>query len=84
MRATQAKSRLDLYNTLPTWHEKMILYPYVSPFRNFLNFLAANGFSIGRRAAINCGLSRRSFEKIGCEVARSAQDHDQKGAKSQA
>ena len=25
----------------------MILYPHVSPFRNFLNFLAANGFSIG-------------------------------------
>ena len=25
----------------------MILYPHVSPFRNFLNFLAANGSSIG-------------------------------------
>jgi hypothetical protein len=24
----------------------MILYPHVSPFRNFLNFLAANGLSI--------------------------------------
>jgi hypothetical protein len=25
----------------------MILYPHVSPFRNFLNSLAANGFRIG-------------------------------------
>jgi len=44
--ATQAISRVDSHNALPTSREKMILYPHVSTFWIFLNFVAANGFSM--------------------------------------
>ena len=58
----------------------MILYQHVSPFRNFLNFLAANGFSIGGSSRHQLLAIKAIIRQNRLQGARSAQDHDWKGA----
>ena len=53
----------------------MILYQRVSSFRNFLNFLAANGFAIGAKQPHPLLAIKAIRRQIGCKVAF-VQDHD--------
>ena len=47
----------------------MILYQHVSCFQNFLNFLAANGFSIGGKQPPSTVGHQGDHRQIGCKVA---------------
>jgi hypothetical protein len=46
----------------------MILYQHASPFPNFLNFLAANGFSIGGSSRQRLLVIKAIIRQIGCRV----------------
>ena len=58
----------------------MILYQCVSCFQNLLNFLAANGFSIGGMHSHPLSATKAIIRQIGCKVAFSTRSRLDRGA----